>query len=128
MPISVTWDNEEKTILLRKVTKPWSWQDYIEAMKVVHQKLSEVDHMVDIIVDCTEINNLPDGALGSLSKSNRAYPENMGQQFVVSSSLFIELFSNMLAGMTNNNKSFFIHKHTIEEAYEEIKLLRTPTE
>ena len=124
MPITVFWDNPEKTILMRKVINPWTWQDYAAAMKEVMQKLSEVDHMVDIIVDCTEINDLPDGALGSLAKSNRQYPPNMGQQYVVSSSYFIEIFSNMLADMTTSRKGLFMHKLDLQEAYDEIAALR----
>jgi len=124
MPISVTWDNDGKTILMRKMTNPWTWQDYGDAMKVVHQMLSEVEHTVDIIVDCTEINDLPDGALGTLAKSNRQYPTNMGKQYIVSSSYFIEIFSSMLADMASSKKSLFIHKLTMQEAYADIQAER----
>lgn len=125
MPINIFWDNDEKTILIRKMLDPWTWQDYANAIEEVHQKLTEVDHTVDIVVDCTAIDAIPVGGLGSLLKSNRDYPPNAGNQYIVSSSNFIELFSHTLAKMASNYKNYFIYKPTMDAAYSEIRQLRT---
>jgi hypothetical protein len=33
MPISVTWDNEDKTILRMTVVERWTWDEYFASAK-----------------------------------------------------------------------------------------------
>ena len=120
MPTRVYWDNEEKTIIVREMTDKWTWKDYGQAIQQVHEKLGEVSHTVDIIVDCRETSDLPSGALRNLSTSNKVYPQNVGQQVIVATSYFIELFAKMLRDYMPEKQHMFTYVHTMEEAYRHI--------
>lgn len=125
MQTRVYWDNSDKTIIVREMSGDWTWEDYGKAIGQVHTLLGEVSHTVDIIVDCRESNGLPTGALRNLSSANKSYPQNIGQQVIVASSYFIELFAKMLQQYMPDKKHLFAYVHTMDDAHKHIETNRT---
>ena len=127
MPTQVYWDNPDKTIIVREMTDDWTWEDYGKAIGEVHQMLSEVDHVVDITVDCRGTYKLPQGALQKLANSNRRYPQNIGQQVIVATSYFLEIFAKMVQQYMPHMRHLFTYVNTVDEAYQHIDESRTQT-
>lgn len=127
MPVRVYWDNPEKTIIVREMSGEWTWEDYGRAIGQVNEYLNQVHYTVDIIVDCRESNSLPSGALGNLSSSNKTYPQNIGQQVIVATSYFIQLFAQMLQQYMPDKKHLFAFVNNMEDAYKLIEENKSPS-
>ena len=59
MPITVTWDDAEKTVLLLDFTGKWTWTDYDAARTTVYTTLDPVKHRVAMIVDFHDSQYVP---------------------------------------------------------------------
>jgi hypothetical protein len=121
MPARVYWDNEEKSIIVREMSGDWTWEEYFVAIKQVREFLDEVDHHVDIIVDCRETYKFPTAALPNIANANRSYSANMGVQVIVGSNLIVKMFAEMLQKVMPQAISHFLFVNAIEDAYKVIK-------
>ena len=59
MPISVTWDDAAKTVLLLDFTGTWTWADYDAARAAVNATLDPVKYRVAMIVDFHDSQYVP---------------------------------------------------------------------
>lgn len=51
MPVHVSWDNQEKTVIHLKFEGNWTWEEVYHAVDNRNGMIDEVDHKVDIMVD-----------------------------------------------------------------------------
>ncbi len=51
MPISVTWDNPEHTVIHFTFDEHWTWDEYHVAASRISRMLEGVNHRVDLIID-----------------------------------------------------------------------------
>lgn len=59
MPISVSWDDEEKTVILLDFSGQWTWTDYDGARVATNATLDTVAHPVAMIVDFHQSQYVP---------------------------------------------------------------------
>jgi hypothetical protein len=63
MGINVSWGQTDKTYLLVEFAANWTWQDFYAAGTQVRALLQEVDTKIPLIVDFSQIHELPRGIL-----------------------------------------------------------------
>ncbi len=83
LPIKVTWDNEQKTILHVHVHGAWTWANMETAIQEVTSLLDTVEHKVDTIFDATGAGPIPPNAFAYLRKMNRSSHPNQDKVAVV---------------------------------------------
>jgi hypothetical protein len=123
MPVEVTWDNPEKTIIKRTFTGQWTWDEFYTTSATVMDMMSEVEHPVYVFADFLGGANLPTGSAMTHARNViRNYPDNWAGLIVVSNKLFIGMmvksFGSVFASMATG-KVFMAE--SLEEAYTHVK-------
>lgn len=120
MPITIEWDDSEKTIIRYTYQGKWTWEenDQISAQSVAFAK--EVDHPLDVIIDFRNSHLLPERALSRFRDYLTPSDKTMSFQtaVLVFQSEFLarmlEIFSRLYSGVRGK-----IHSATsVEEARE----------
>src|ERR1041385_83008 len=94
MPVSVQWDNPEKTLIYIRY-QHWSWDEFYKALDDCMQLSHTVDHPVDIICDLTD-SLVPKGAtISHAAATMRLDTTKGGLVVLVTSSRFIQSLIQM---------------------------------
>jgi hypothetical protein len=89
MPIFVTWDNEEKTLIRLDYDEPvLSWAEYDSAVDQSYQLARDVTHPVAIIHNAGKVNMPKSSAFPHLQRAIRLQPENVQRIISVVNNLF----------------------------------------
>lgn len=94
----------------------WTWEEYFAAMSNIGRMMTEVDHTVDVLVDCFNMGDFPNVALQNISTANRTPPSNMGVQVIVGDSMMLEIMSSMLTKMNPNAARMYNYATSYDEA------------
>lgn len=94
MPVTVSWDNPEQTIIYARYER-WSWDDFYKALDDCTKLGQTVDHQVDIICDLVD-NIVPKGgtishAAATLKQDN----DSVGLIVLVTPNRFIQALTQM---------------------------------
>ena len=80
MGITVTWDNEDRTILRLDINRQWNWDEYDDAIDMAYFMITEIGHKVDLITDLSRDTAVPgDEAVRHFQRAFRLRPANVGQ-------------------------------------------------
>jgi hypothetical protein len=118
MSISVTWDNEDKTILRMTVVGRWTWAEYFASAEQARDAISTVDHPVDIIGDMLRSGPVPLGMpIRRFRYAIDMMPTNFRKAAIIGGSPFTK--SLMIAFMQIYRKANekMVLVQTIDEAY-----------
>ncbi len=114
MPITVEWDDEQKTVVRWTISGELSWEDYRQASQVSREMAANVKGDTYTIFDATLIGRVPGNVLARLPSLEIDTPPNQRLSVVVSPKGFIktaaQIFSSVYGGLTNAT--------TLEEARE----------
>ena len=130
MPITVSWLDEEKTIVLQVYTGRWTWDEFYQATQVTTAKMMKsTNQTVHIFADYTHSQGIPaGGAFTKAYSALRSYPDNWGSLVIVGANRFItmmvEIFKNMFR--TSLGAKTFIAE-TMDDAYNLIAEYDTQT-
>src|SRR5688572_12633323 len=96
MAIEVSWYNSEKTIILEKYPRKWTWDDFYNLRDTVVPMMKEVSHPVYIIADFGNNLDIPSGnAMLHARNVIGSFPENWALLLIISHSVLINSFVNM---------------------------------
>ena len=126
MPIKVTWDNEQKTILHVHVNGAWTWQEMETAIEQVFSLLDSVEHKVDTVFDATGAGPIPPNAFAYLRRMNRATHPNQDNVAVVGMTPLARTLMNTfskLYGLAKGSDTRFMA--TLDEARTYLSELRS---
>lgn len=118
MSITVTWDNEDKTILRLTVEDRWTWDEYFASAQQARNEISAVDHPVDIIGDMLRSGPVPLGMpIRRFRYALDMMPANFRKAAIVGGSPFTRslIIAFMQIYKKANEKMVLVH--TIDEAY-----------
>ncbi len=76
MPITVQWDNPEKTIIMVTCAGRWTHRDFTAAVQQRRQLMGSVAHHVDIIMDMSGGQFIPMRMFTTLINLSRHIPAN----------------------------------------------------
>jgi hypothetical protein len=121
MPISTTWFDPEKTILLTTYTDPYSWEEFDAATGKVTQMAAEIaPNTVHLVVDMTN-GSMPDSSvLGHLKPVE--FPENVGVNIMINPPGFLRTVITIALntfGRHMKDRNYFVH--SMEAALEIIR-------
>lgn len=121
MPITVTWENDQKTTAKMCFDGPWTWDEIGAALGQVADLTQSVTHRVDLIVDTRNGVQLKDqGGLMKLRQivADRRRPANGGLTVVVGSNLYFQRLMQALLRVYGRvtQKVPFAFTETVEDA------------
>ena len=120
MKIDVQWGNEPHTIVHYTFYQGWGWADIDQALKQAAEMMSSVDHTVDVIMDFSGVNALPQGAVTQIKRAfSNPKPSNLDVTVMVGANMFIEVLvstGRKLSGKVADNWPMeFVS--SVDEAY-----------
>ena len=119
MTITVSWGNEDKTIIALSYERPWNWVEFETAVGEMTALLDSVNHPVDMIFDIRRAGAPPRGALDRFKKVAETNHPNAGWLVFIDSGTVVMRFLDLLMklyGLTGNVPKFqFVH--SMEEAH-----------
>ena len=104
MAITVSWDNEQKTIISQVFNPPWDWEDFLAAFKRVAELAGEVDYEVSMISDMGGIEQVPANAIMSGSRAISPIPSNVVLCVLIAPSRLMVSLIKIMQSMTHYNK------------------------
>ncbi|QPC83243.1 hypothetical protein G4Y79_02380 [Phototrophicus methaneseepsis] len=116
MPVSVDWANPEKTIVMQRIDGQWSMAEFYDVVQKSAQLLATVDHPVDIIVDLSTTNFVPQGVISGANKTESTVPPNQRLVIFVGAKMMHKLLLSLgkrLAPRAATHQHFV---ETMEEA------------
>ncbi len=124
MPITVSWADDARTIILEEYGPSWTWEEFLGVSAQEHHMMDQVEHRVDIIADARS-TSLPDRALEMFPEIVRqaatsGHP-NAGLYVVVGASRLIRTFITLYSRIYPEHGSNIKLVESMEEAYRVIE-------
>ncbi len=125
--IEVQWADREQSIICYHFERGWSWTDIFTALGKGSEMVASTDHRVDVIMDLSQANTVPNGAISQLRHSySNAKSGNMGVTVLVGTNIFWEKLievTNRLAGSASEKWQLKFASN-VTEAHQLIEQLR----
>lgn len=84
MPITIAWDNEEKSVIRYDFNGAWTWNQYLQVMEELMIMMKSVEHRVDAIANMKSgIMPMSGSALSIARTALYKLPSNRGVVVVV---------------------------------------------
>lgn len=64
MPVDLSWDNDQKTVIRISAEGVWNWNDFHKTLRSARYWLDSVQPPVELMIDLRRSAYLPAGALG----------------------------------------------------------------
>lgn len=117
MPVSVQWDNPEKTIIYARYER-WTWDDFYSALAQCVELSATVDHMVDIICDLVD-NLVPKGATISHAAATLKQDNYRGGIIIlVTPNRFVQALTQMTSRVLPDFKKKYRIVSSLEDAHQ----------
>lgn len=121
MPITITWDNAEQTVLRWDYQGEWTWQELLDANEISYAMVAAQPHIVDIIVDMTHSPTLPSNTI-SLYRSLRHQirtAENAGTTILIGCSPYVKAIIYTLSRIPR----LYIHQFSVADSLAEARAI-----
>ncbi|MEZ4670958.1 MAG: hypothetical protein R3E39_23900 [Anaerolineae bacterium] len=118
MPITIYWDNPQKTIIRLDFQGSYNWNDFVEATKAATRLMLEVAHPVSILANMRPGNMPKNGNAIAIGRSAiQRMPANFDLLILVTNPL-VEVLGNAFRHLDREFREKMILVKSVEEAYE----------
>ena len=116
--ITVSWDNAEKRLLCTTFQKPWTWQEWDAAAKIISEKLAAVDHKIYMVQDVRLAGFPPSGGVWRFRQIANSMDENVERIIFIGMASFVQNLLETLHKLSfgHMQKGRFIFAADIDEA------------
>ncbi len=116
MPVSIYWDNDEKTILVEKFDGHWTIEEYYRLVDTDAEWLGQVPHMVHVIYDATTSSMPPRQIFSGIQYALKKLPPNQGLTVFVKLNRVMTMFVDVASQISPRFARTHYYAETIEEA------------
>lgn len=118
MPITISLDENDETIIRSQMSGNWTWEEYHEATDEILALANSVDHRVDLITTLAEDAVFPSGvAQPHISRMRKLRPDNFKMIVVVRPDPFAKIMIESVNRATQVGSDESVIVQTLEEAY-----------
>ena len=89
MPVHVSWDNEDKTIIHYQFDQDWTWDEFFPAQARAQELISTVPHKVGVILETHHNGAIPHNLLANARNGLRTKHPNTDIVVIVVTRPFI---------------------------------------
>jgi hypothetical protein len=94
--VSVSWDNDEKTIIRWKFQADWTWPDVYHAIELETELLDSVDYTVHTIADMRWMTQTPTSAFSMVKDAIKSRHANLGLTIFLGSNIYARMMYQMV--------------------------------
>jgi hypothetical protein len=117
MPASVTWDNDDKTIIRQQLIGDWTYEEYVKSAVETQELTGSQPHTVHVIVDFTLSKSYPSRLLAAGQTLDRNLPTNQGTVTVIQCPMYIRAVFDILVRLYPKVGNNSAQVESLEEAY-----------
>ena len=117
MPIHITWENEERTIIRHAYEGKWTIQEYYELIRKNYEHIDSVNHTVDIINDLRNTSQLPGDMIPAIRYAIQNRHPNEGINVMVGASALIQMLVEAVNKTTRMTVTQANYVENLEDAY-----------
>jgi hypothetical protein len=117
MPVTLDWDNADKTILRLTLMDNWEWEDLTVISPVAIALLGSVEHAVHVLVDHAQTDHLARGGLTHAVGLMDLLPSNLGSVIIVTHILPLRRVVKTIGYITGGRGHKLSSVATFDEAY-----------
>jgi len=118
MPITVTWDNPEQTVIRQTFEGRWTWDEHCATANQISELLRDVNAPVDLIVDFQSCH-VPDNAIRYTESGNAFFWHPQTRLTVlVGVQGFIRTLLMLFIQIYPQRANQFLFAGTVEHAYD----------
>jgi len=107
MPFKISWDNDQQTTIRVDYSEPLLWEEVLASQKGLNQEIDSVTYPVSIILDFSQLNKLPLGAISGFKDVVKNFHPRTEFSVLVGMNPFIRLFEKTFKGIF---KAFGIYR------------------
>lgn len=119
MPVSVSWDNESKTVIRYDLEGRWTWDEALTAFDTAALMLAEVQHTVNFIVNPVDPVSqiyVPPNTLGNLITLYRRSTDNAGISVLLINNATVRTLTRLMSTLNPAVATRFLFADSLEEA------------
>jgi hypothetical protein len=123
MPVIVTWDNDDKTIIRYDLEGHWMWDEAAAAFDQAALMLKEVPHIVHFIVnplDPISKSYLPPNMLANIMRIHGKAAPNAGSTLLVLSSSTVNMLLRLMGTLNPRIAARYSTVASLEEARQKL--------
>ena len=124
MPILISWEDNDKTIIQVCFTGDWTWADFPPIRLKSIEMLNSVDHVVDFIADFRDVTRVAKGAFSVGRSITNSRLKNEGIAVVVGTSPILRVLFHTFTNTYSATRNRYFYTSTLEEAHILIKTKR----
>jgi hypothetical protein len=118
MPIAVSWDEDDKSVLWFEITSAWTWADYHRGIDILNAMISGVTRRVDVICDMRNAEAPPLSAAISHTRSTlERLPHNHGVTAIIGAPSFVQALTPALQRIMPLICYKLIPARSVDDAY-----------
>ncbi len=115
MPITVQWDNDQKTTIRYEFAGRWTWEQLFAANDERDAMMKTVDYRVDLIADLRNTMVVPPGAASQFKRIAQARA-GTGVTVVVGANRFMQIMLDVFKLVQRQSESALATAGSLEEA------------
>lgn len=129
MPLHISWDNDEKTVIRCEGEGRWTWDEYHTSLENIMDMIRTVNHPVDLIIIERPGSAMPPGSpQPHFQRVQKLSPPNMGHTVIVVRSALAKAMSALLTRLPGNLMGNVNMVGSLDEAHAFIKRERTKSQ
>ncbi len=100
MPVHVSWDNADQTIVHYQMDRNWTWEEFFGAKARAQALINTVSHKVAVILETHHDGPLPTDLLGNIRNGLRTKHPRTALIIVVTTRPFIRTMIGTVRGLS----------------------------
>jgi hypothetical protein len=121
MPISISWYNDERRVIILKFEGSWDWDELRRVQEEEAQLAASVSHNLTAFVDLSHTNFFPQGNFLAQGRSSvMQIPDNVTQIIAVIQSRMFEVFGGLVVDMMPKWRNRVQFVKTVEEGQKRV--------
>jgi hypothetical protein len=124
MPVSISWFDDEKKILLYEMEGVWTWEEFYPVYEEALQMEIAQPHRVDVIIDLRKNRTLPTSVLLHIKGIADRQPDNLGVSVLVTQNRAIIALYKIGVQLYESLAKYFDVAPSVDEAVKRIQTAR----
>jgi hypothetical protein len=116
MPITVQWENDEKTIVRWTLEGVWGWDDFRAAQAELHSMIRDLPYLVDVVADMRSAPSLPKDTFRNFKSAELRAVPNRDRIVLVGANLLVKGMATTFNQVFRNHPTHFLLAENVEEA------------
>lgn len=124
MPILISWENNEKTIIKTSFVGNWTWADFPIIRAQAIEMMKSVNHQVDFIGDLSETVRMPKGAFSVGRSIINNQQKNEGNAVIIGTSPIVRVLFHTFVNTYPAIRNQYFYATSLDEAHTIIKRIQ----